>query len=62
MSAPGLATVSLTIRFHNLPDAEDGLKNVRKVLIEELAAAEHRIERALEKIGTHDVVVSMIAY
>ncbi|MDP2026462.1 hypothetical protein [Sulfuriferula sp.] len=57
-----LATVSLTIRFHNLPDAEAGLATVRKVLIEELAAAEHRIELALEKIGTKDVVVSMIAY
>jgi hypothetical protein len=58
----GLATVSLTIRFHNLRDAEIGLETVRKVLIEELAAAEDRIELALEKIGTHNVVVSMIAY
>lgn len=62
MSAKGLATVSLTIRFHGLDDAEISLATVRKVLIEELAAAEHRIELALEKIGTHDVVVSMIAY
>lgn len=54
--------VNLTVQFRGLPDIDTAIDTVRSVLVEELHAAEGRIELALERIGTKDVMVSFIAY
>lgn len=56
------AIVNLAVQFRGLPDVDTAIDTVRSVLVEELHAAEDRIELALERIGTKDVMVSFIAY